>query len=160
MSEVPVLHVIDSTGSDYDGPVMHVKIVGGSNIMRQYTTMPTAGADYAGKIVQYVGATDTNYTRGYFYDCVTSTTASSASASQTVGSGLTDIAVDTDTLEAFTGWTTDNSLQIFYTTDGWSVDPTSLGITFTGTPNDGDAITVTYTAAVTSYAWTQIDVQP
>lgn len=33
----------------------------------QYSTMPTAGADYVGKIVQYIGATDANYTNGYFY---------------------------------------------------------------------------------------------
>ena len=35
----------------------------------QYSTMPTASASYADKIVQYIGTTDT-YTNGYFYKCV------------------------------------------------------------------------------------------
>ena len=38
----------------------------------QFTTMPTASATYAGKTVQYVGATDANYTSGVFYKCVES----------------------------------------------------------------------------------------
>lgn len=36
----------------------------------QYSTMPTANADNLGKIVQYTGATDSTYTNGYFYKCV------------------------------------------------------------------------------------------
>lgn len=133
---------------------------GGGKSVPQYATMPTADASNADNIVQYKGETDATYTNGYFYKNVGTTTPSSASATQTVGATLSDIAVDVDTLEAFTGWTTDNSLQIFYTADGWSVDTTSLGVTYTGTPNVGDAITITYTAESTSYAWTQIDVQP
>ena len=39
----------------------------------QYETMPTASADYLGKIVQYTGTTDANYTNGYFYVCVGTT---------------------------------------------------------------------------------------
>lgn len=144
------------------GGTQRVLIVGGDagGGVPQYDTMPAADASNDGKIVQYSGETDANYTQGYFYLCDGTTVASSASASQTVGSGLTDISVDVETLESFTGWTTDNSLQIFYTSDGWSVDVTSLGLTFTGTPSVGDAITIVYTAAVTTYAWEQIDVQP
>ena len=33
----------------------------------QYSTMPTASADTVGKIVQYIGTTDSTYTNGYFY---------------------------------------------------------------------------------------------
>lgn len=33
-------------------------------------TMPTAAVGYLDKIVQYVGATDSTYTNGYFYKCV------------------------------------------------------------------------------------------
>lgn len=33
----------------------------------QYDTMPTASADYVGKIAQYTGVTDANYTQGCFY---------------------------------------------------------------------------------------------
>lgn len=39
------------------------------NIM-QYSTMPTASADNVGDIVQFVGTTDSTYTNGYFYKCV------------------------------------------------------------------------------------------
>ena len=35
----------------------------------QYTTMPTASAEYYGKIVQYIGTTTSQYTQGYFYKC-------------------------------------------------------------------------------------------
>lgn len=37
----------------------------------QYSTIPTASASNVGKIVQYVGATDSTYTNGYFYICTT-----------------------------------------------------------------------------------------
>ena len=33
----------------------------------QYSTMPTAGALYTTRPIQYIGATDQNYTNGYFY---------------------------------------------------------------------------------------------
>lgn len=36
----------------------------------QYSTMPTASVDIVNKIVQYIGATNQNYTNGYFYKCV------------------------------------------------------------------------------------------
>lgn len=146
------------------GGTKRVVIVGGSadysKTVQRAETMPVASADNANQQFLYAGATDANYTHDYIYENVPTTTSSSASAAQTVGSTLSDIAVDLATLEAFTGWTTDNSLQIFYTDDGWSVDTTSLGVTYTGTPNVGDAITITYTAAVTTYAWTRVDVQP
>lgn len=65
----------------------------------QYSTMPTASADNEGQIVQFTGATDT-YTNGYFYKCTAIPTDPSATISQTVGSGLTDLAVDLDTFIA------------------------------------------------------------
>ena len=36
----------------------------------QFVTMPTASVDYVGTIVQYVGATTSTYTQGYWYKCV------------------------------------------------------------------------------------------
>jgi len=36
----------------------------------QYITMPTASADNLGQIVQFTGTTDSTYTNGYFYVCV------------------------------------------------------------------------------------------
>lgn len=38
--------------------------------MVQRTAMPQASADEAGKIYQFTGTTDANYTNGYFYKCV------------------------------------------------------------------------------------------
>lgn len=36
----------------------------------QVSTMPTAAAGELGKVYQYIGTTDANYTHGYFYECV------------------------------------------------------------------------------------------
>lgn len=36
----------------------------------QVSTMPTAGVDELGKVYQFIGTTDANYTHGYFYECV------------------------------------------------------------------------------------------
>lgn len=36
----------------------------------QVTALPTAGADEFGKVYQFIGTTDANYTHGYFYECV------------------------------------------------------------------------------------------
>jgi len=41
----------------------------------QYSTMPTATVDLAGKIVQYTGSTTASYANGFFYKCVTGSTA-------------------------------------------------------------------------------------
>lgn len=41
----------------------------------QVASLPTADADTLGKIYQYVGETDTDYTNGYFYKCVEGETA-------------------------------------------------------------------------------------
>jgi len=38
--------------------------------LEQKTTMPVAAAELVGKIYQYIGTTDANYTNGYFYKCV------------------------------------------------------------------------------------------
>lgn len=35
----------------------------------QFPAMPTPSADYAGRVIQYVGNTTSSYTKGYFYQC-------------------------------------------------------------------------------------------
>lgn len=40
------------------------------NVKFQLSTMPAASADLSNTYVQYVGATTTDYTEGYFYKCV------------------------------------------------------------------------------------------
>lgn len=47
-----------------------VVVLDAKDIGLQVTTMPTADVDHLGNIVQYVGATDVNYTNGRFYKCV------------------------------------------------------------------------------------------
>jgi len=37
---------------------------------QQYTEMPEASSSFVGKIIQFIGITDSNYTNGYFYKCV------------------------------------------------------------------------------------------
>lgn len=53
--------------------INNTSVLGTGNIeteIIQYTSMPTANADNLGKIVQFVGTTDSYYTNGYFYQCV------------------------------------------------------------------------------------------
>ena len=51
------------------GKVYQVEIVGGGI---QTAELPTASADNEGQILQYTGETDTDFTHGYFYECVKS----------------------------------------------------------------------------------------
>lgn len=83
------------------------------------------------------------------------TTPASATGTQTVGSSLSDIAVDADTFG--TQISADGSYAFVFDGNDWTrggdaVDMADYGITFTGTPVLDDEITVTYTAAETTYA--------
>lgn len=57
----------------------NIKTINGSSVLGsgdieteviQYSTLPTASIDNLGQIVQYTGTTDSTYTNGYFYECV------------------------------------------------------------------------------------------
>lgn len=52
------------------GKLMRNNISYGSSRQLQYSVMPTATEGLLGLIIQYVGATDSSYTNGYFYKCV------------------------------------------------------------------------------------------
>ena len=39
----------------------------------QFDTMPTASVDLVGVVYQYIGTTDANYTKGFFYTCIEDT---------------------------------------------------------------------------------------
>lgn len=39
----------------------------------RYTTMPEASEDYLGKCIQYIGHTNSNYTKNCFYECISTT---------------------------------------------------------------------------------------
>ena len=47
--------------------------ISGKQDTMQFSTMPTPSIDYLGKIVQYIGTTNANYTNGYFYVCIGTT---------------------------------------------------------------------------------------
>ena len=49
-------------------------VEGDSNAIyaEQITALPTAAEGNLGKVYQYIGATDANYTQNYFYKCVSS----------------------------------------------------------------------------------------
>lgn len=40
------------------------------NVLPQYDTMPTPSSSNVGQILQYIGTTTSNYTNGYFYECI------------------------------------------------------------------------------------------
>lgn len=127
-------------------------------------SMPTADAEYENLIVQYAGTTTSTYTNGYFYRCdSTFVSAASATISQTVGSTLSDLAIVAADFESFYPETgiydfVFDGVDWYYNED--VVDLTSLGITFSGTPDMDDTIEVDFTATEYSYAWNRVDVQP
>ena len=143
----------------------------------QVSSMPVAGAGEEGKIYQFVGTTDANYTNGYFYKCVLSLTPSTiTSATQTTGSGLSNITVDAAVYTA-KFYSVANRLpdadNVNFTysssSDSWAVSgyhmsatgqTSDWGITYTGTPSDGDVINVVSTGGAVGYAWSQLNVQP
>lgn len=61
----------------------------------QKEELPTASEDYVGKIYQYVGQTNSNYTRGYFYDCIYDYTPASVSVVNNTGNNTVTVNADT-----------------------------------------------------------------
>ena len=143
---------------DSDGSIPTDRLA--KNSIQHYTIMPAANPNLNGVIAQYVGATDGSYTNGYFYKCSQGT--SSATASQTTGSSLSDVAVVVATFET---QATDSGSYVFtysaadsaWIHDYLIADLVDWGITYTGAPVDGDVITVVYDNGL---GWTQTDVQP
>lgn len=156
-------------------------------IIVKSTTMPTASTTPAGAVYQYVGATNANYTHGYIYENVATTTYSSTVTFEPATLSSSTIACSGDDFAAFVAqWgsgdittithgtlTYDQSggLLVFVGKDAeettvctfqlYTQDYEDAGFTITGTLQDGDvfAFTTAITAS-TSYAWTRIDVQP
>ena len=91
--------------------VINLNMFGGET--PQVSIMPTPSPELAGKILQYAGATDENFTAGYFYRCVTTGGTSSwqrvnvqPSGAGTSWGGIDgDIADQTDLPEALNGQT-------------------------------------------------------
>lgn len=91
--------------------VINLNMFGGET--PQVSIMPTPSPELAGKILQYAGATDENFTAGYFYRCVTTGGTSSwqrvnvqPSGAGTSWGGIDgDITDQTDLAEALNGKT-------------------------------------------------------
>ena len=91
--------------------VINLNMFGGET--PQVSIMPTPSPELAGKILQYAGATDENFTAGYFYRCVTTGGTSSwqrvnvqPSGAGTSWGGIDgDIADQTDLAKALNGKT-------------------------------------------------------
>jgi hypothetical protein len=49
---------------------INVGAPGGGGQIIQYDTPPAASQDNLGKIIQYTGTTNDNFTNGYFYKCI------------------------------------------------------------------------------------------
>lgn len=162
---VPACVVLAGEGGGGGGSVDYAKTV------QRAETMPTANASNAGQQFLYSGESDATYTHGYIYENVTSTTPASATGTQTTGSTLSDITVDGETfweeLEEYEipQQTGDYAFTYNGETGYWDYgddyfDLSDFGVTYTGTPTDGDVLTISVTAPSATYAWTRVDVQP
>ena len=76
----------------------------------QYSTMPTADSTTVGKVIQYIGTTDANYTNGYFYIGTSTTTTvdneeviTYSWTNTNVQNGITYLTQDTDLREMPSG---------------------------------------------------------
>ena len=153
----------------------------------QYETMPIADASNVGQIVEYVGATDSTYTNGYFYknqstpvytgtvefspasiSGVTTTCSGNAFANFIVANGSGNV---TDIIKGTLTYDQSGDLLVFVGLDDtdtqvctfqlYTQDYIDAGFTFSGTLSDGDVIAFTCTVSESAvYAWNRIDVQP
>lgn len=152
----------------------------------QVDTLPTASATEEGKIYQYIGVTDQNYTNGYFYKCSEEATYSGtvtfAPGSES-GVTLTCSAADfgafakrytnDPTVIVETGFSYGSNGFMFICTDSQEepivmeqdiplLELERSGFSFSGQPvvDDGFLGTCSLTASGSNYLWTQVDVQP
>lgn len=98
------------------------------------------------------------YNKGDFYlvGNVVEPIDSSATVSQTVGSNLSDITVNKETLESKLEELVNTTLTFVYSDSAWTLDSetvniTEYGISFEGTVEEGNTLEVVYTAGVYNY---------
>lgn len=77
VTKVDDLKINKLTKAQYDAAIQagtigenEISIITDLDEFIQVDTMPTADASLEGKIYQFIGTTDQNYTNGYFYKCV------------------------------------------------------------------------------------------
>ena len=66
---MPTIKYLDNNGLARVKTNIDTKLATKQDVI-QYSTMPNASNDNLGKIVQYIGTTNSTYTNGYFYQCV------------------------------------------------------------------------------------------
>lgn len=154
---------------------------GGGQII-QYEVVPTAGIDYLGRIIQYIGVTDSSYTNGYFYKCVaegTYTTSVTFENEKIACSGANFLAflqriAPTTFDQVVTGTMTYYTAADLWSFYGYDVDGEQVahyqqytddfedeGFTFTGEFEDEETISlVCTTTASYTYHWARVNVQP
>lgn len=152
-------------GSPYDNTNLSNALNAKQDVI-QVSTMPAASASNLGQIVQWIGATDT-YTNGYFYQCTLITTPSSATVTANEGSAITDLEINLEDFESYVEPTGNMTLVFTYDDNQgeWLdaeqnvVDLADYGVFYAGTQQDGDTITVVYTAESSAYGWVEKLVQ-
>lgn len=114
----------------------------------QVSTMPTASATELGKVYQFIGTTDANYTHGYFYECV-----SDGQQPATYSWSNVQVQASSGSLPSQTG-----NAGKFLTTDGtdasWSDKPLVNTATGTGSLSIGGGVASGNYSLVLSGNWT------
>ena len=132
--------------------------------VRKVDTLPTV-PEIENEIVEYIGTTNEQYTRGFFYEHNKGETNASIAY---VGTELVNIEIDANvfsaSVENIAGtyvFTYNQTLGTwYYTVEGsdQSVNIEDFGISYDGTPDDNDVLEVVL--SISEESWTQIDVQP
>ena len=137
------------------------------SVVEQLNTIPAASEDLAGRIVQYTGITNQNYTHGYFYECKVSGAPSEVVCTGTDSSTLYPyhITIDKDVFE--TQITTEGEYMFHYNGTNWTLDNNVVSLDDYGisiqegvTYSSGDNIYIQYTESTIDYFWSYIPVQP
>ena len=140
-----------------------------SEALKQKSSLPTASLTELGKIYQYVGSSTNSYTHGYVYQCNEIMVPDSLTLSGTYGDMSKKI--DKDTFLAYIKPTGDITITLTYSASdsSWKVgnnlvNHENYGISYMGTPTDGQTIIITYVATHSTnprtFEWNRIDVQP
>ena len=110
----------------------------------QVDTMPTASADELGKVYQFIGTTDANYTHGYFYECVSDGATPAVYSWSRVDvqpGGLVNTATGTSSLSLIGSASSQNySVNIGYNTSVSNANGLAIGSGAVSMGNGGIAI--------------------
>lgn len=130
------------------------------------TTMPAPSESLSGRVVQYIGTTNQDYTHGYFYECKMSGAPSKVICTATDSSTLYPyhITIDKDVFE--TQIITEGEYIFNYNGTNWtlnnnviSLDDYGISIQEGITYSSGDNMYIQYTESTIDYNWSPISVQ-